>query len=157
MATIGRTLGKVSELTIVDKVRAGQALTLRNLLHDLDQGNPFGAMATIHFARFVVLAPDGDDAGAYLLFTCNYDGSLEHFLAALYSYAPLAAQLDTIWTFCERWAGDGSLAAFTDFVGRCGVTADLFYAAYPDLTVADVLHGVRVHSAVQNLLDAVQS
>ena len=157
MATIGRTLGKVSELTIVDKVRAGQALTLRNLLHDLDQGNLFGTMATIHFARFVVLAPDGVDAGAYLLFTCIYVGSLVHFLAALYGYAPLAAQLNTIWTFCERGAGDGSLAAFAEFVQRCGVTADLFYAAYPDLTVADVQHGVRVHSAVQNLLDAVQS
>jgi hypothetical protein len=157
MATIGRTLGKVSELTVFDKVRAGQALALRNLLHDLDQGNPFGAVASIHFARFVVLAPDGDDAGAYLLFTCNYDGGMEPFLAALYSYAPLAAQLDTVWSFCEHWAGDGSLAGFRDFVARCGVTADLFYAAYPDLTVADVLHGVRVHSAVQDLLDAVQS
>jgi hypothetical protein len=31
MATIGRTLGKVSELTLFDKVRAGQALALRNL------------------------------------------------------------------------------------------------------------------------------
>ena len=157
MATIGRTLGKVSELTIFDKVRAGQALALRNLLHDLDQGNMFGTMSTIHFARFVVLAPDGDDEGAYLLFTCNYDGSLEHFLAALYGYAPLAAQLNTIWTFCEHGTSDSSLTAFTDFVARCGVTADLFYAAYPDLTVADVQHGVRVHSAVQDLLDAVQS
>jgi hypothetical protein len=157
MATIGRTLGKVSEFTLFDKVRAGQALALRNLLHDLDQGNVFGTVATIHFARFVVLAPAGDDAGAYLLFTCNYDGSLEPFLATLYGYAPLAAQLNTVWSFCERWAGDGSLAGFMDFVQRCGVTADLFYAAYPDLTVADVLHGVRVHSAVQDLLDAVQS
>ena len=157
MATIGRTLGKVSEFTLFDKVRAGQVLALRNLLHDLDQGNIFGVVATVHFARFVVLAPEGDDAGAYLLFTGNYDGSLEHFLATLYGYAPLAAQLNTVWSFCERWTGDGSLAGFMDFVQRCGVTADLFYAAYPDLTVADVLHGVRVHSAVQDLLDAVQS
>jgi hypothetical protein len=155
VATIGRTVGNVSELTIVGRVVAERLDGLRAALRELDGQPLFDALGTVHFARWVILAPDGDQGASYLFFTSNYDGPLDQYLAAQAAAIPEA--LAATWGSCEGWPGSTGLAEWTAFVERNAITSSMFYAAYPDASVGDVRRGLRVDTAVQDLLDAMQA
>jgi len=155
MAALGLTHGQVSELTVVARIRPGQVDSLRETLRALDERAIFRAIRTVHFARWVILAPDGDAGDAHLLFTCNYDGPLDAYLADL--AAGLPEELSAAWGNCDDWPGSAALPDWTAFVQRHAITASAFYAAYPDASVQDVARGLKVDSAVQDLLDALQS
>ena len=155
MAAIGRTLGQVSELTILGKVVPGRVEPLRAALSDLRGRDVFDALGTVHFARWVVLTPDGDQGAAYLLFTSNYDGPLDAYLADLVGRIPDV--LAATWGNCQGWPGVVGLEEWTTFVRENAVTASMFFAAYPDASVAEIRRGLRIDTAVQDLLDAMQA
>lgn len=157
MAEIGRTLGVISELTILDTIKPDNEEPLRQLLETLHEQAIFQAVPVVHFARFVLLHP-GDPAtgNTYLFFNSIYDGPLEDYLAALVSGIP--EQWRSIWSHCTNGPPSVtglSLHELTEFVQQCAVTTDLLFAAYPERTLPDVLRALRVDEAVQDLLDAV--
>ena len=153
MATIGRSLGVVSELTIISKVRADRMEALRKELarHQPTAPQMFGQIPTVHFVQFTILNPGGPRAGAYLQFTTIYDGTLEQYQAALVEH--LRYELDAIWSHCEGWPGATTKEGLRQFVERYAVPADLLYASYPDATVPQVRQALAVDGEVEHLID----
>jgi hypothetical protein len=154
MAEIGRTVGAVSELTVIDTIVPDRVEPLQRLLATLHAQAIFQAVPVVHFARFVVIHPGEPGAGdTYLFFNSIYDGSLEDYLAALLGGIP--EQWNAVWSHCTNWPGDMSLEALAEFVHHHAVTAGLLYASYPSATLPEVLRALRVDEAVQEFLDAV--
>lgn len=111
-------------LTVLAPIRAGHDETLRQILRPIGDdirgtknATPAGAprieftrSKRIHFARFGVLPdPDRGAAAARLLYSANYDGSLDEHLAELMS---ITSNLDAIWQHCEGYSDVAQLGAF---------------------------------------------
>jgi hypothetical protein len=158
MPTVGRTVGQVSELTILAKIKPDSVETLRQALQTLDPQTTFQALDTVHFARFVILGGwDDPEQNRYLLFTTNYDaykGGSDAFITDLLGKVPDIFR--AVWAYCEGWPDPAPPEAMRDFILQHAVTASMAYASYPEATVKQVKRGLQVDQALQNLLDALQ-
>jgi len=97
-----------------------------------------------HFARWALIGdviyegvgrPDRLRAGR-LLFTSNFDGSLETYLEELRT--GLGEVADQIWTHCSGYPGRGDASAFASYLRAHQLENSLFFAAYGELKVTDV-------------------
>jgi hypothetical protein len=145
---VGVRLGKVSELTILVPFAPGGAKRLRAFLRlvrgNLNQGDKVGSL---HDMRFVFLEND-----TKLLFATSYDGDwdayIDDFVALIPDYLDI---IDSAW---EGWPGIRSPDA-KDYLVRHQVSAEGWYVAHPDLTVADIHRLKRTGKAVEELLDKI--
>ena len=150
-STAGRTglrQGKVSELTMIAKFAPGGAKRLRALLNLL--GNNFqGAdmVGTVHDMRFVFL-----DNDTKLLFTTAYDGDWDPYIDDFATKIPDA--MDLLFSNMEGWPGIHN-PAVRDWIANNQITADAWYVANPNLTVAETRRLAKVGKAVDELLDKV--
>src|SRR6187200_2695125 len=145
---IGLRQGKVSELTAIVKLTPGGAKRLRALLDVL--GNNFqGAdiVGTLHDMRFVFL-----DNDTKLLFATAYDGNWDPYIDDFSTKIPDA--LDVLFCNAEGYPGMHS-PAVRDWIASHQITADAWYVANPNLTVAETRRLERVGSAVEELLDKI--
>lgn len=145
---IGLRQGKVSELTAIVKFAPGGARRLRALLNVL--GNNFqGAdrVGTLHDMRFVFLDDD-----TKLLFATAYDGDWDPYIDDFSTRIPDA--LDVLFSNTEGYPGMHS-PAVRDWIASHQITADAWYVASPNLTVAETKRLERVGSAVEELLDKI--
>ena len=143
---IGLRQGKVSELTAIISFAPGGARRLRALLNAL--GNNFqGAdrVGTLHDMRFVFL-----DNDTRLLFATAYDGDWDPYIDDFSTKIPDA--LDVLFSNTEGYPGMHS-PAVRDWIASHQITADAWYVASPNLTVAETKRLERVGSAVEELLD----
>jgi hypothetical protein len=144
----GSRQGKVSELTLLVPLAPGGAQRLRGFLQLLD-GDFDGAdkVGTVHDMRFVFL-----DNDTKLLFATAYDGDwdiyIDDFVAKIPDY------LDVISSAFEGWPGIHSPEA-KDYFLKYQVTAEGWYVANPDLTVAETRKLKRVGHALDEFLDKV--
>jgi hypothetical protein len=150
-ATAGRTglrQGKVSELTDIVKFSPGGAKRLRALL-DLLGNNFQGAdkVGTLHDMRFVFL-----DNDTKLLFATAYDGDWDTYIDDFSTKIPDA--LDMLFSNMEGYPGMHSPAA-RDWIANNQITADAWYVANPNLTVAETRRLERLGKALDELLDKV--
>jgi hypothetical protein len=103
-----------------------------------------GGIQTIHFARWVVL-PDGR-----LLFFSNYDGSWEAYLGDFIDKASMGLTMiwtNTLWypkTRLLLFQGATDEEAFKAWTRACQVPTQVWYSAYPTLSVGDVLHNAKL-------------
>lgn len=103
-----------------------------------------GGITSIHFARWVVL----DDET--LLFFSNYDGSWESYLSDFVDKA--AKGLSAVWTntkwFPETkaffWKGADQEAIFKRWARTFQVRNQIWYSAYPNLSVDDILANAAI-------------
>ncbi|HJZ73398.1 MAG TPA: hypothetical protein VKE51_16765 [Vicinamibacterales bacterium] len=151
-ATAGRTglrQGKVSELTQIVKFAPGGAKRLRVLLNVLG-GNFQGADAvgTLHDMRFVFL-----DNDTRLLFATAYDGDWDTYIDDFATKIPDA--MDVLFSNMEGWPGIHS-PKVKDYIANSQITADAWYVASPNLTVAETRRLEKVGAAVEELLDQIQ-
>ncbi len=132
------TIGKVTELTMINPVKAGRGPVLRQVLVHVNP-QTVRKMETIHFARWVLI-----DNDTRLLFTSNFDHSLEAYLRDFVRVMPDG--MDKIWENCEGYPADGcrNFPEFLAFVQKFQVATTLFYAAYPTATVKDVIKALDV-------------
>lgn len=139
---ISTTVGKVTELTLINPVKAGHAAALREFLSRI---NPLTIrpLETIHFARWVLFDDD-----TRLLFTSNFDGSLHDYLQDFVQVMPDG--MDGIWQHCEEYPERGcrDFEAFKAWVQRYQLPTTLWYAAYPAGSVKDVIKALDVYSKV---------
>ena len=145
---VGLRQGKVSELTIIAKFAPGGAKRLRALLETL--GNNFqGAdlVGTVHDMRFVFL-----DNDTKLLFATAYDGDWEPYIDDFVAKIPDA--LDALWSALEGFPGMHS-PAVGDWIADHQISADAWYVANPNLTVAETKRLEKVGKAVDEFLDKV--
>ena len=145
---IGMRQGKVSEFTLIFKLRPGGAKRLRTLFGVLG-GNFQGADAvgTVHDMRFTFL-----DNDTKLLFATAYDGDWDPYIVDFSSKIPDA--LDVLFCDCEGYPGMHS-PTIGEYLFSHQVSADGWYVANPDLTVAETRRLKVVGKAVDELLDKI--
>ena len=112
-----------------------------------------GGIESIHFARWVLLE-DGR-----LVFFSNYDGSFEAYLGDFIERASRA--LTMIWSntrdfptsFAWVIGGASHEARFKRWTRAHQVPTPLWYSAYPELSVGEVLENARLREVLTGKLD----
>ena len=150
-------------LTVLAPIRLGREAALRAILRPIGDdirgtkraaaSGPrieFTRSTRIHFARFCIL-PDTDHGSdrSRLLYSANFDGSLDDHLAEL---TAITSDMDAIWGACDGYRG---VAAFPAFVHAHAVEPDAYYISFREETVASIRatlaaghqHGGRVSLA----------
>jgi hypothetical protein len=146
---VGARLGKVSELTIIVPLVPGGAKRLRTFLRLLHGNLARGGdkVGSLHDMRFVFL-----DNDTRLLFATKFDGDwdayIDDFVTGIPDYLDI---IDSAW---EGWPGIRSPGA-KDYLIQHQITAEGWYVAFPDLTVAETRRLVQVGKAVEEFLDQV--
>jgi hypothetical protein len=116
-----------------------------------------GGIETIHFARWVVL-PD-----RRLLFFSNYDGSWEAYLGEFIDKAALGLTMiwtNTLWypkTRLLLFKGARNEGAFKEWTRAYQVPTQVWYSAYPFVSVADVLKNARIRGLLGSTLTPERS
>ncbi len=144
----GSRLGKVSELTLIVPLAPGGAKRLRAFLQLLG-GNLNGAdkVGTVHDMRFVFL-----DNDTKMLFATAYDGEWDAYIDDFATKIP--DYLDIVDSAWEGWPGIRS-PEVKDYLAKYQVTAEGWFVANPDLTVAETRRLKRVGTAVDEFLDKI--
>ena len=138
-------------ITSITKIKEENLDRLRGTLSAMgapDRESPVKAISTIHFARWVII-----DGGTRLLFTSNFDESWDDYIDMFIDRA--SGGLDAIWSNCEGYPEGGAQdrAAFKEYVRQSEYQAELFYCAYDDLTVPQILKDDRIRQKFEALLD----
>jgi hypothetical protein len=114
----------------------------------------FTESRSTHFCRFALLPDDmlakeklRRPMKPHLLFSSNYDGTLEAYLSELRDIID-PAFFDELWNCCADYNGD-----FEAFVRRNNHEPGAFYIAFPDETVRDVRRKYRARLELQERLD----
>jgi hypothetical protein len=145
----GARLGKVSELTIIVPLAPGGAQRLRAFLKVLRGNLSQGAdkVGTLHSMRFVFF-----DNDTRLLFATSYDGDWDTYIDDFVSKIP--DYLDIIDSAWDGWPGIRDPGA-KDYLAKHQITAEGWYVAHPDLTVAETARLKRIGKAVDEFLDKI--
>src|SRR5215475_9089769 len=145
---IGARQGKVSELTAIIDLEPGGGKRIRGLL-DLLEGNFKGAdlVGTLHDMRFVLL-----DNDTKLMFATAYDGEWDAYIDDFATKIPNS--MDILFCNCAGYPGIRS-PAIKDWIVKNQYSADAWYVASPNLTVAETKRLERVGKAVDELLDKI--
>ena len=145
---IGARQGKVSELTGIIPLEPGGGKRIRGLL-DLLGGNFKGAdiVGTLHDMRFVLLEND-----TKLLFCTAYDGDWDAYIDDFATKIPTS--MDILFCNCKGWPGISS-PKIKDWIVSHQVTADAWYVASPNLTVAETKRLEKVGAALEEFLDKI--
>jgi hypothetical protein len=144
----GSRQGKVSELTLIAPFAPGGASRLRALLQLRDGSfDDTDRVGTVHDMRFVFL-----DNDTKLLFATAYDGEWDPYIDDFAT--KITDQMDVIFSACEGWPGIRS-AKVKDWIVKHQITAEGWYVATPNLTVAETLRLEKIGKAVEEFLDKV--
>lgn len=130
-----------NQLTVISTITPGKVAEVRFALalihcaarHIFNQGS-LGTINTIHFARWAIV-----DKGRYLVFFSNYDGSWDSYIGDFVDKA--AKGMDLIWKSAPGYPEQGSIdiEAFKSIIRRNQVRTQVFYSAYPNSTVKNIL------------------
>jgi hypothetical protein len=145
---IGARQGRVSELTLILPFADGGAKRLRGLLQLLE-GNFQGAdrVGTVHDMRFVFL-----DNDTKLLFATVYDDEWDPYIDDFATKIP--DSLDLLLCNSEGYPGFRS-PRVKDWIVEHQISAEAWYVASPNLTVAETRRLEHVGKAVEEFLDRV--
>jgi len=110
---------------------------------------------SIHFARWAMI-----NDGKYLLFLSNFDGSWEHYLGEFIDQA--AHGLTAVWSnavnFPRTWnlieGGAADEERFKSYARGMQLYTQLWYSAYPFLSVVNVENNVAIRAGLWGTLDA---
>ena len=145
---VGARLGKRSELTMIVPLVPGGAARLRAFLNLLG-GNLDGAkkVGTLHDMRFVFI-----DNDTRLLFATSFDGDWDTYIDDFIAYIPDYLDLmDSAW---EGWPGIRNPGA-KEYLIKHQITAEGWFVAHPDLTVAEITRLQHMGEALDEFLDKV--
>ena len=130
-----------NQLTVLTVVRPGQADRVRAVMAAIDSyarrlapdGSLIG-ISTIHFVRWILL-----DQGRRLMMVSDYDGSWEAYIDEFAEM--ILSGLDAIWETSFGYPPEGArdLPAFKQFLRNHQVPSEVFYSAYPDETVLNII------------------
>ena len=146
---VGARLGKRSELTIIVPMAPGGAKRLRAFLQLLGGNLSPGAskVGTLHDMRFVFF-----DNDTRMLFATSFDGDWDTYIDDFVKLIP--DYLDIIDSAWEGWPGIRSPGA-KDYLVKHQITADGWFVANPELTLAEIDTLKRRGKAVEEFLDKV--
>src|SRR6266481_7962185 len=146
----GLTSGQAHEFAIILPLKPGGGQRMRERLKDGTADTQLmDKMGTLHDLRFVLF-----DNDTRVLFASTYDGGFEQYIK---DFATLVPELiDKEFQECEGYPGVRSPEIW-EYIARYQNEAIVFYSAYPDVTVRQVLKGQRVLKAFEQLLDEASS
>jgi hypothetical protein len=144
----GTRQGNVSEFAMILPLAKGGTKRLRGLLQVLEGNFQLAdAVGTVHDMRFVFL-----DNDTKLLFATAYDGDWDAYIDDFATKIPNA--LDLLFCDAEGWPGIRS-PKVKDWIVDHQVTAEGWYVAHPDATVAETARLKRIGKAVDEFLDKI--
>ena len=145
---IGSRQGTVSELTTIFPIAKEAVKRLRGLLQVLE-GNFQGAekVGTVHDMRFVFI-----DNDTKVIFATAYDGDWDAYIDDFATKIP--NEMDVVFSNFVGWPGIRS-PKVKDWIVQHQVSAEGWYVANPNLTVAQTRKLERVGKAVDELLDKI--
>lgn len=151
MSNISTSDGRTTELTTLSKIKPLHTIILREMLNHSDglTANILKDIETIQYASWVIVEYGGAD---YLMFLSNFTGSFEKYIDDFAAVIQLAVGLELIWGTCEGWPGIGSVENLKAFIRDTTIGADLYYSAYPEATVRDVLAALKVAGVVEEFV-----
>lgn len=133
-----------------------EILAQRNELLD------FNAISTVHFCRFVLLPNEDTGNFDHLLFTSNYDGTLQDHLNEFLDKAGDA--MDTIWGCCEGYplgvrekAPEQFRIAFREFIEAHSHDFNAFYIGYRGKSGNAIRRNARIRAQFEKHLDKVDA
>jgi len=143
----GLTSGQAHEFAIILPLKPGGGQRMRDRLKEsVTAGTQsLDRMGTLHDLRFVLF-----DKDTRVLFASTYDGGFEQYIK---DFATLVPDLiDKEFQECEGYPGVRSPDIW-GYISQYQSEAIVFYSAYPNVTVRQVLKGQRVLKAFEQLLD----
>src|SRR6476620_3871942 len=146
---VGARLGQRSELTIIVPLAPGGDKRLRTFLQLLGGNLSPGAskVGTLHDMRFVFF-----DNDTRMLFATSFDGDWDAYIDDFVTMIP--DYLDIIDSAWDGWPGIRNPGA-KDYLAAHQITAEGWYVAHPDLTVAEIRRLKRIGKAVDEFLDKI--
>jgi len=124
---------------------------LKHVLFFLPEAGPRGQLngiTTIHFARWAII-----DKGKNLLFESNYDGSWEKYID---DFVDLSAfGMNMIWANCVGYPTGGcrDIESFKAYIRKSQLPTQVFYSAYPQETVNNIINDLVCSNAVEKFVD----
>jgi hypothetical protein len=112
------------------------------------QGNLSG-IPTIHSLRWVIIPSKMIGDKPYLLFESNYNGSWDSYVDDFVQYA--CRRMNLIWGKCQDYRSQGAQDTewFKQHIRNFLFPAQVYYSAYPDLTVRNILTCLRVAEVIK--------
>ena len=165
MRTDHNVSGQSYALTVLTPIIAGHEIALRAQLRSLrvGAGSPFGQVPRTHFARWVIvpqpafvgppMRPDPWKS-QYLIFTSCFDGDLGSYLADLRTL--MGEEADRVWSHCAGYPGSDDGAGFARYLRHNQVDTEVYFAAYPDATVARVRESLALRDELLGFTLATQ-
>ena len=151
-------------LSIITNIQPGLLQRMIDMLSEMEATGvsdnpvvPFGKIASIHFARFVVLPSHEDNTGqpmpARLAFTTNYDLPLENHLQELISVA--GKGLWRIFSMCEGFSGDSSYneALLAAYMKSVTVKTETFYVGVGNRSVLEIKQENELRKQIEAFFD----
>ena len=133
-----------NQLTLVTPIQPGGADRARAVMAAIDSyatrlANPGSliGVSTIHFVKWTIL-----DDGRRLMMVSDYDGSWESYIDEFAEM--ILSGLDAIWSTAEGYPPDGArdVPAFKRFLRTHQVPSEVFFSAYPDATVLNIVNAL---------------
>jgi hypothetical protein len=157
--------GQAYSLTVLTPILDGRSSALAAHLDALgpQHASPLARVAGTHFARWVIVDDVVYQGGRQrrdslkaprLLFTSNFDGALDAYLDALRT--GMGEDADAVWGHCAGYPGRTDAAAFAAWMRAHQVESALFFGAYGDLTVAQVLANLDARTRMIEFAMAAQ-
>jgi hypothetical protein len=140
-----------NQLTLVTVLKPEDVKRARAVMAAIDSYSkrlaPPGSLmgiSTIHFVKWLVI-----DNGRRLLMVSDYDGSWENYIDEFAEM--ILSGLDAIWETSYGYPPDGArdLPAFKRFLRNHQVPSEVFFSAYPDETVLNIVND-RAFAQVSN-------
>ena len=131
-----------NQLTLITVVKPGHVKRVRAVMAAIDSYSkrlaPPGSLigiSTIHFVKWLVI-----DNGRRLMMVSDYDGSWENYIDEFAEM--ILSGLDAIWETSYGYPPDGArdLPAFKRFLRSHQVPSEVFFSAYPDQTVLNIVN-----------------
>jgi hypothetical protein len=157
--------GQVYSLTVLTPILEDHGSELAAHLDALgpQDASPLARVAGTHFARWVIIDDVVYEGGhqrrdalkaSRLLFTSNFDGPLDAYLEALRT--GMGEDADAVWSHCAGYPGRADAAAFAAWLRAHQIESALFFGAYGELTVAEVLANLAARTRLIEFAMAAQ-
>jgi hypothetical protein len=143
-----------NEMTVISAIKPEQLQELRRFFRVLNllvryvyKKGSLSGIATIHAARWTII-----DNGRNLLFESNYDGSWEQYIGDFVDKA--ARNMDAIWHATPGYPTRGAkdLEGFKQVIIDHQVRAQVFYSAYPQDSLRNLLNDIELSRKLSALL-----
>lgn len=156
--------GVQNQITHLVEIREGRLWILNSIMWAIEllarnwyYDGKLGSIATIHFGRWVII-----DGGKRLLFLSNYTGSWESYIGDFVDKT--ADWLTAVWSNTEdfpptRWLfgrGARSEARFKQWTREKQIETQVWYGAYPELSLANVLDNAALREAISGRLEELE-